>query len=386
MPYPLAIAAPQIGALSETFIRRHMEDLLPGKTLVVARESKGSYLGNWDVTAPSVVINRLHRKIFSYPNFGLRQAAQYYTPFEPDLDIKLAIQRVFQKHKIQVIMGEYLNYSFDFFAAARKLDIPYYAHGHGVDISACLKQPEWANKYMKYKDAAGIITMSEFSRQRLVEFGLDSDKIHVIPYGVNVPDAFLSRPNKARVCCLAVGRLVPKKAPITLLKAFKQAQSKYPSIHLDYIGDGLLFGQVKRFIKDHNLESFVTLQGSQPSARVRQFMDKADIFIQHSVIDPQTGDEEGLPVAILEAMAAGLPVVSTWHAGIPEAVLHQISGFLVSEGDHPAMGTCITHLAADTELRIRMGRAGWQHAQNRFTWQRERQDLLKTMGLSATIC
>jgi len=381
MSYALAIAAPQIGALSETFIRRHMEDLLPGQTIVIARESKGSYLGNWDVQAPSVVLHRLHRRIFSYPNYGLRQALQYYTPWQPDLDISRALDRVLQKNNVRTIMGEYLNYSFEFFLAAKRMGIPYYAHAHGVDVSACLRQPEWVEKYADYAAAAGIITMSQFSRKKLIKLGLDSSKIHVVPYGIDVASTFPQRTPQTIVKCLAVGRFVAKKAPLTLLAAFRQAHRMYPSLHLDYVGDGLLLNQAKRFVQDADLNSAVTFHGGQPAAVVKQHMAAANIFIQHSVTNPETGDEEGLPVSILEAMGAGLPVISTWHAGIPEAVLHQTTGILVEEGNDAAMGQAIAQLAADPSLRENMGQASWQRASDNFTWERERQQLLQVMGL-----
>src|SRR4051794_36516731 len=104
----------------------------------------------------------------------------------------------------------------------------------------------------------------------------------------------------------------------------------------------------------------------------------ADVFCQHSIVDPETGDEEGLPVAILEAMVHGLPVVSTRHAGIPDAVADGVSGFLVEEGDVAGMARHLARLAADPALRSRMGRAGRRIVEARFTWPVER-DALRGM-------
>src|SRR5690606_2027114 len=97
---------------------------------------------------------------------------------------------------------------------------------------------------------------------------------------------------------------------------------------------------------------------------------------------PGTGDEEGLPVAILEAMASGLPVVSTRHAGIPEAVIEGTTGYLVDEGDTAGMAAHVVRLARDAELRRRMGHAGWQRALQSFSWPRERARLLELLGLA----
>ncbi|HEY8510006.1 MAG TPA: glycosyltransferase, partial [Steroidobacteraceae bacterium] len=99
----------------------------------------------------------------------------------------------------------------------------------------------------------------------------------------------------------------------------------------------------------------------------------ADLFLQHSVVDPVTGDEEGLPVAILEASASALPVVSTVHAGIPEAVDDGVSGFLVKEGDVQGMADAIVALASDGQRRIEMGLAGWRRVREQFSTARERE-------------
>src|SRR5262249_1315641 len=111
---------------------------------------------------------------------------------------------------------------------------------------------------------------------------------------------------------------------------------------------------------------------------------ESDLFLQHAMTDPFTGDQEGLPVAILEAMASGLPVVSTDHAGIPEAVVDGTSGYIVSEGDTRAMAERILALAGDPDLRARMGLAGWQRVRDFYSWEKERRDLLDIFGLSTS--
>ena len=86
-----------------------------------------------------------------------------------------------------------------------------------------------------------------------------------------------------------------------------------------------------------------------------EMMQQADIFMHHAVVDPVTGDEEGLPVAILEAMQHRLPVISTQHAGIPDAVVNAVTGYLVEEGDTLGMSERICELANDRNLRERFG-------------------------------
>ncbi|MBD2166676.1 glycosyltransferase family 4 protein [Calothrix membranacea FACHB-236] len=368
----LAIAAPHIGTRSETFIKRHMEDLYPGKTVVIANNDAKPYAGYWSVDCPKLVVGDL----YNYnPHISIKKLVRTSAA-------KCAVQHFLKKHKVKVILGEYLNYSFGFFQVAQKLGIPYFAHAHGKDVSEMLSDPSWQKEYLHYKQAAGIITINQVSRAKLIDLGLDPEKVHVIPCGVDVPDEPLIRSKNEIIRCLAVGRMVPKKAPILLLEAFRQAVQVYPNLHLDYIGTGEMLPAVRQFIQGLNLAEKVTLHGGQPNEFVQQYIKQADIFLQHSIVDPDTGDEEGLPVSILEAMACGLPVVATSHAGIPEAVVDQKSGFLVSEGDCLDMAQKIVLLAQDANLRSKMGFAGWQRAKELFTWEREKNSLLKVMKLS----
>jgi glycosyltransferase involved in cell wall biosynthesis len=176
--------------------------------------------------------------------------------------------------------------------------------------------------------------------------------------------------------------MVAKKAPILTLDAFRRAAKHCPELRLDYIGAGALLPAARQFIHAFALQDKVFLHGSQTNDVVREFMRHADIFIQHSMVDSDSGDEEGLPVAILEGMADALPVISTLHAGIPEAVIDGTTGYLVSEGDSDAMAQWINFLARQPDRRKEMGRAGWERARELFSWERERTALLHILGLS----
>jgi colanic acid/amylovoran biosynthesis glycosyltransferase len=355
MSTPLLIAAPHVGAISETFIRRHMEELRPGNTAILTSNTSPPYAGHWTVAAPLLV----HHP--DRPARGFRETLRQFR-----------LKQFFQNNQVQVILGEYLNYSFGFFQIAQQLGIPYFAHAHGRDVSEALRDPKWRQAYLAYNQAAGIITMNQISKTRLMELGIAAQKIHIIPYGISVLDAFPQRSESDTVRCLAIGRMVPKKAPILVM----------PSLHLDYVGAGELFSTVQQFVQAVGLSSHVTLHGSQPSEEIKNYLLKADIFLQHSMTNPETGAEEGLPVSILEAMSYGLPVVATRHAGIPEAVIASETGLLVEEGDCEGMAADIVALAQDQEGRSQLGYAGWQRARALFTWERERDSLLHVMGLS----
>ncbi len=277
-------------------------------------------------------------------------------------------------------MGEHLDTSLPWLDMARRLGIRFFAHAHGYDVSMRLNDPKWRAAYLRYNEADGVITMSRVSRDRLVKVGLDPSRVHVIPYGVDVPAEPIARPERQTVRCLAVGRLVPKKGPILALDAFRRAVSAHPDLHLDFVGAGPLLPGVQQFVQCLSLERCVTLHGERSHEDVQRMMREADIFIQHS-ITASDGNEEGLPVAVLEATAHGLPVVSTRHAGIPEAIADNVSGFLVDEGDSIAMADRIVALAGDPDRRKAMGHAGWRAATAQFSWSQERTRLRELLGV-----
>lgn len=292
------------------------------------------------------------------------------------------MERFLRRHGVRVILSQYLDQSLKWLAVARNLGARFFAHAHGYDVSKALRNPKMCREYLRLNAADGIITMSESSRWRLVDLGLNSNRIHVIPYGVDIADPPSLTERGESVRCLAVGRMVRKKGPLLTLGAFRRALINCSRLRLDFVGDGELYEDARKYICDHGLAERVKLHGGQPHHVVQDLMKQADVFLQHSMIDPETGDEEGLPVAILEAMAAGLPVLSTRHAGIPEAVVEHQTGYLVDEGDSDGMVRLLVKLGEDAELRRRLGRAGWERAQQRFSWHHERKALLKLLGLN----
>ena len=367
----LAVLAPHVGGLSETFIRRHMTDLAPGRTVVVAASCDGLYGSHWTVDAPMLVTSRMQP-----PSPLARWARRGSSILGRDPDVsRVAVMRFLKRHHVTVALGEYLDWSLPWLSALRRAGIRFYAHAHGYDISMRLRDPEWRSRYRGYNEADGVIVMSEAARQRLLAVGLAPERVHVIPYGVDVPIACPTRPCRPVVRCLAVGRMVAKKGPLMTLEAFRRAARGPVPLHLDFIGEGPLLALARDFVRYHALTSSVSLLGGQPSEMVRQHLEAADIFLQHSTTDEATGDAEGLPVSVLEAMAYALPVVSTRHAGIPEAVVHGTSGLLVEERDVSGMAECIVTLARSVDSRRALGEAGWRRAREHFTWARERDRL-----------
>lgn len=371
----LAVISSQVGAASETFIRRHMEYLWPGRTVCVVGSVAIGAAATWESRNPLFCLQH-HSRASVLRRVGRRLCLESSPLWEAPLG------RFLRRHGVGCVLGEYLDFSLQFRNLIRRLGLPFWVHAHGWDVSARLREPDICAAYRTtYAEAAGVITISVLSRDRLIKLGLPQEKVHVVPYGVDVPEQAPVRLERRGVRCLAVGRMVPKKAPVLLLDAFRRALERDARLRLDYVGAGVLLPAAEQFVRAFGLAETIRLHGQQPAESVTRLMKEADVFVQHSIVDPATGDEEGLPVAILEAMAAGLPVVATRHAGIPEAVEEGVTGLLVEEGDTMGMGERLARLAGDPAKRRAMGQAGWRRARAEFSWEHEKSALLSLLTI-----
>ena len=379
MKHPLAILTPTLGAKSETFIHRQVNDLLPGGCAVITSSSTADAQSSWRPAGPCLFTG-------GKPGSGIARLRGWFRfpPFASKSDsTEQLVRRFLDVTGVRVVLGQSLTYSHEFLALFKRMGVRFFAHAHGYDVADwCLNDPAWRKKYLDFNHSDGVITMSHFSRKRLVELGIRESIVHVVPYGVDVPERPVFNEDEKVVRCIAVGRMTPKKAPLLLLQSFHSAFLRNSSLRLDYIGEGPLYDRAKQFIEDYGLKSVVTLHGGLPNREVQSFFKQSHIFLQHSITDPETGDQEGLPVSILEAMAHALPVLSTLHSAIPEAVIDQISGFLVGEGDVTAMSERLLLLADDLTLRHSMGMAGHRIAKENFSWSLEKSRLLDVLGVS----
>ncbi|MCD6366200.1 MAG: glycosyltransferase, partial [Bacteroidales bacterium] len=334
----LAIICPQIGAASETFIKKHIDFISPDKTVVLT----GNIFNNSWFNGPVKIIPI--------------QIGDYAF----DKNLEKEVLQFFKENSVTHILCEFGCIG----GAVLKLNqhtlkLPAYVHFHGQDSSEFLRKPEVVKYYQWMADVVdGVIVVSKPMRERLINIGIPKGKIRVIHSGVDVSKEILSHPEDEPCRLISVSRLVPKKGIFYVLKAFELAAKTVSNISLDIIGDGPLKAEIEKYIREHNLAGFVKLHGQQPHQYVLDIMDNSSIFVQHSITDPETGNREGLPITILEAHAHGLPVISTFHEGIPEAVEHNITGLLVNEGDWELMAEYIIKLAQDGDLRKQMGLAG----------------------------
>ena len=357
----LAILTPRWGTPSETFIRRHVTSILPGRTVAMSRTIADPA---WCPDVPLLPIR-------NRSDFPIDRLARVFGRWRYDRRSR-ALRDFLKEHQVTTVLGEWLNFSAVWFHNIRDLNLRFFAHAHGYDITRkALRHPWYRILYRRLAHMDGIITFSRLSKERLLgAFPMDPQRVHVIPYGIDVPPAIERREESEIIRCLHVGRMVEKKGRLITLQAFEAAHRDCPRLRLELIGAGPLLEACRRYSRDHGLAEAVTFHEGRPHAFVKDRLAHADMLLLHSVT-AASGDEEGLPVAILEGMAHALPVISTLHSGIPEAVLEGQTGRLVTERDRESMTRAILELAGQPALRSRMGLAGRQRVLEHFSADQE---------------
>lgn len=247
---------------------------------------------------------------------------------------------------------------------------------HGFDISSLIRRKGRDHYRLLFRFGALFLPISEMWARRLRELGCDPARIKVHRVGIDCSlNAFLERRldpgTNAPIKLISVGRLVEKKGHAYTLRALAQLRRERPdlSVTLDIVGEGDLMGALKRDASEFQLSDIVTFHGGLRHGRTLALLNKAAAFILPSVTS-QNGDMEGIPVALMEAMARGMPVISTYHSGIPELVENGVSGFLVPERDVAALTKAIEESIESAPRWSEIGRAGRRMVEAEFNRQK----------------
>lgn len=218
-----------------------------------------------------------------------------------------------------------------------KYPAPVIIHVHGYGGSQMLKKKSYVkelNKILNH-DNRWLILVSDLIKKRFDNFNLS--KSVRINCGINL-DLFDAN-NKAELSnqfvFLQVSSLALKKGHVFSIQAFKKFLNKVENpekYKFVFTGYDSTFKDLKKMIFDLKLENNVEILGFVKPVEVKTMLQKANVFLHHSVTSTN-GDEEGIPTAIMEAMAMKLPILSTYHAGIPELVKHGVNGLLCQERD-----------------------------------------------------
>ncbi len=349
----LLIAFTQPFSYSETFIHNQVKYLEPVETLT----------NGWMPFQDSQ-----RRSIFNglFAIDIIRGACKKYFPNLYFQQYQKALKNFLVKQKIEVVLAEYGITACNFAAVCESLQIPLVAHFHGFDAYEYKTIANYKERYLAMaKTAAKIIVVSEDMRQALLQLGVPAEKIVNNPYGVELQNFQTTQPAKNKNQLISVGRLTGKKAPQLVIRSFAIVKKEIADATLILIGGGELQKECADLIQQLHLQDSVKLLGVKTPTEIASHLAESKIFVQHS-LRTASGDSEGTPNTILEASATGLPIVSTKHAGIREAVVNGQTGYLVEEGDYELMAQKIIDLLSDSQLVENMGAAARKHMEQHY--------------------
>lgn len=293
-------------------------------------------------------------------------------PSKEQLDkggFKTAVKTFLLKRKLRyadLVLAEYGTIGAEIFSFLEKHNILMAVEFRGYDLSIQRILEENKEKYRgMIRYAKKLIVKSSVMKTRLLKMGADEEKIRIIPSGYNnrIFNSMLFDRNAVNF--LYVGRLVEKKGPEIIIRAFSNVRSEIGG-KLIMVGDGPLKQRCEGLISDLALSDRVILTGVRSPEEIRELMKTTRCFLNHSVT-ADNGDAEGLPNVVLEAMASGIPVIASRHGGNPDVITHGENGILVDERDESGLSEWIKTLGNDPEMSESLGKNGYTKVSSNFT-------------------
>jgi len=261
-----------------------------------------------------------------------------------------------------VLHAHFGEWAYALLPLAQALEAKLVASFYGYDAGSLPRRPGWSARLIRlFTIAEAVVAEGPAMSGRLVSLGCPPQKIAIVPLGINLDDwpqrqRQLSEGRPARL--LVVASLREKKGVDDALRLFARARRWLPQgSMLTVVGDGPLRTRLRRLASDLGVSEAVRWTGYLPSDEVRRLLYEADVLVQPSVTASDGDTEGGAPVILLQAAAAGLPVVATRHADIPHVVADGVTGCLAAERDIPGLEEALRRVLQDYEAISTASRA-----------------------------
>jgi colanic acid/amylovoran biosynthesis glycosyltransferase len=251
----------------------------------------------------------------------------------------------------------------------RKREVPAVVSFHGADVQVDVDSPAAKRMFQDlFACCALVLARSESLATALIKLGCPPDKLNIQRTGIPLETFTYNdrqRPADGAWRLLQASRLIEKKGLELSLRAFAVFLKQYPRATLTIAGDGPRRSSLERLATELQLEDKIQFTGFVSQSALLTLYQESHFFLHPSEQTPN-GDQEGVPNSLLEAMATGLPCLTTRHGGIPEAVTHLESGILVPESDLAGLEHWLDRLATDDALRDSLGKQAAQTIKAKF--------------------
>jgi colanic acid/amylovoran biosynthesis glycosyltransferase len=237
-------------------------------------------------------------------------------------------------------------------------DKPCVVSFHGADVAVKEDIADYPAKLRRLFGAVPLVfARSQSLANRLIQFGCPPEKLRINRTGVPLEEfPFIDRqqPRNGRWRMMQACRLIPKKGLATSLRAFAIFKKDNPHAEFFIAGKGPLQSELEMLAAGLGISKDVHFVGFLSQPKLMELYASSHLFLHPSETPPDE-NQEGIPNSILEAMATGLPVAATLHGGIPEAIEHGCSGWLVPEEDHIALSNAMQEITSSPRALIEMG-------------------------------
>ena len=347
----IAVINKNLDKYTETFIQRHIIGLSESGYFI-HRLYGGDLPTSELLTGHLNSASEAYRKYLAWKEFFFDKGVNYY--------LRRAVKKYLKNNNIKLVIAEFGTCGAEVYGLCKELNIPLIVIFHGYDAHHNDIITSYAKKYNKmFEYASVIVCVSNDIVSRLKNMGAPEEKLFYLPCSYDAAVFKYSDHSKNKQIFLSVGRFCETKSPHVTLLAFAVVLKKIPEAKLIIIGKdggGELFEACHILVKALKIENSVIFKGILPIEEVYEQMQKARVFVQHSVTTPLHDDKEGTPVSIVEAMACGLPIVATLHAGIAEIIRNNFSGVLVEEYDYMQMAEEMIRICEDDKLVYSLGK------------------------------
>ncbi len=340
-------------------IHRHITGLKSFSPVVIAQKEEGIW--------PVPVLERVRRSKLRFMARALAGSAPWQVSRREVRDVLQMLER----HQAKLLHVFFGNVAIHLLPLLRVCPIPVVVSFHGSDVSGAIAGEDCkAARGELFDRVSLVLCRSEQLAGRVREMGCPASKIRLmrtvlpeISYVQRMPPADESW----RI--VQASRLVPKKGIATALDAFAIFRESFPAARFTVAGEGPLLDELKSKATQLGIAGSVEFAGFLDQDGLRALFAASHLYLHPS--ETVDGDVEGVPNALLEAMASGLPAVATEHGGIPEVITHGKTGLLVPEHSPEKLANALLQLANNPGLAGTIARDGSEEVRTTFSQERQ---------------
>tara|TARA_R110002096_G_scaffold393793_2_gene588849 strand:- start:3946 stop:5130 length:1185 start_codon:yes stop_codon:yes gene_type:complete len=298
------------------------------------------------------------------------------------------------KGDVDIVFVNYLTMAYRLRETLLETQLPVVIHTHGYDTTWNLLSIRTGRKVhsKEYREfvkhistKALLIANSEDSIERLTNIGVNENRIFRKVFGVPVELNNSQLRQGKRVKILFLGRLIDCKGPDLVIAAFERARAAGMSGELIIAGDGYMDITCRLLRNRSEYREDIKLLGNVTPDEGRELRADCDIFTAHNCTGAISNQVEAFGVSIIEAMAAGLPVVTGRSGGVVDSIVDGVTGFMFTPGDVDEHARILIKLANDPELRAKMGNCAIQRVKEHFSLEQERASLMRIMQSATSV-